>query len=70
MSSHGYEDFKAVVVDVAQKEFQITSFFETDAPECIEIFLDQCGEGEYLFQMINASGCNGNVFRKPAACGI
>lgn len=63
--SHGYEDFKAVVVDVAQKEFQITSFFETDAPECIEIFLDQCGEGEYLFQMINASGCNGNVFRKP-----
>ena len=27
--------------------------------------MDRCGEKEYLLQIMNYSGCNGNVFRKP-----
>lgn len=63
--SHGYEDFKKIVISICKNKFHIKSVFETDAPECIEIFMDRCGEKEYLLQIMNYSGCNGNVFRKP-----
>lgn len=61
----GYDDFRWIVLDLLGNGFLPEQAVYAEAPECIEIFFDQTGEKEYLLQLINDSGCNGNTVRPP-----
>lgn len=61
----GYEDFKDIFMDVFDKEASYTQPVQVDAPSCVEVFFDKCGENEYLLQLMNYSGFNGTTFTKP-----
>lgn len=62
---HGYEEFKYLLIDVINHVRPIDNGFTTNAPKCVEVFFDKCGENRYILQMINLSGFNGTTFFEP-----
>ena len=62
---HGYKDHKKLFLDALGKLRGGMREVETDAPACVEIFLNKIGEGECLLQLANLSGFNGTTFVEP-----
>lgn len=63
--SQGYEDFKNMFLDILESQAPLRKKVEVEAPPCIEVFFDRCGEGQYLLQLLNYSGYNGTTFHAP-----
>lgn len=61
----GYEEMKRVLFDLLDVVQPIPKEYDTNAPEMVEIFLDQTQEGYYLLQLRNLTGFNGSTFFKP-----
>ena len=62
---HGYDEHKRIVLDMAAHLLAGDEPMETDAPPAVEVFYDQCPEGQYLLQLLNLSGFNGTTFHAP-----
>lgn len=74
---HGYEDFKNLFADFLLREGRVKKWLEIQAPACVEVLFDRCGENQYLLQLLNYSGFNGMTFSEPlpvsveiALCGL
>lgn len=63
--SQGYEDFRNMFLDILESSAPLQKKIAVDAPACVEVFFDRCGEGQYLLQFLNYSGYNGTTFHAP-----
>jgi len=63
--SHGYEDFKQILLDLIRHLRPKLQDVTIKAPSCVEFFCDRVGEKQLLLQFINLSGFNGTTVTKP-----
>ena len=63
--SQGYEDFRNMFLDILESRAPLRKKIIVEAPACVEVFFDRCGEGQYLLQFLNYSGYNGTTFHAP-----
>ncbi len=61
---HGFEDHKWILTNLLDYYCREWRFYRTNAPNCVEIFFDRCGQEQYLLQLINLSGFNGTTVAK------
>ena len=61
---YGYEDHKLLLLDLLEPVLPEAEVV-TDAPGCVELFLNCVSENTYLLQLINLSGYNGTTFTEP-----
>ena len=52
-------------LDILESQIRFRKRVEVEAPPCVEVFFDRCGEGQYLLQLLNYSGYNGITFHAP-----
>jgi hypothetical protein len=63
--SHGYEDFKYLLLNTIDYVVPNNNPFVTNAPKNVEVFFDKCEDNAYLVQFVNLSGFNGTTFFEP-----
>lgn len=63
--SHGYEDFKQILLDLIQHLRPEMQEVKIEAPSCVEFFCDRIGDKQLLLQFINLSGFNGTTAAAP-----
>lgn len=61
----GFEDFKQILLLLIESVGMLNNPVRTDAPKQVELFFDQCGDRQYLLQLLNLSGFNGTTFFDP-----
>ena len=63
--SHGYEDFREILLDLMRYFRPDLQKIRVEAPSCVEFFCDRIDENRLLLQFINLSGFNGTTFSAP-----
>ncbi len=63
--SHGYEDFKEILLDLIRYLCPDLQRVRIEAPSCVESFCNRIDTGHFLLQFINLSGFNGTTMTAP-----
>lgn len=63
--SHGYEDFKKILMDVIKFIGPGQPLLETNAPDMVEVFYGEYEDGSGIVQLINLTGFNGTTVLAP-----
>ncbi|MBM7570091.1 alpha-amylase family protein [Aquibacillus albus] len=61
----GFDDNKRIIIDLLDNVVDYQSMLRTNAPQSVEVFLNQLDDDTYILHLLNLSGFNGVSYYEP-----